>query len=114
MDGVGTSIIEGLDPCLQPHHPPFTGMSRQSSGGRLPVGWMGRGAGAELSVNRSPRKSLPMMTIEASISQASRSEDPLSATPRIGIILGSTRPGRVGGQGTTWDRPSSPRRRPPR
>ncbi|EPH01425.1 hypothetical protein HMPREF1485_01769 [Propionibacterium sp. HGH0353] len=27
MDGVGTSIIEGLDPCLQPHHPPFTGMS---------------------------------------------------------------------------------------
>lgn len=28
MDGVGTSIIEGLDPCLQPHHPPFTGMSR--------------------------------------------------------------------------------------
>ncbi|MDU5457593.1 MAG: hypothetical protein E6083_09665 [Cutibacterium avidum] len=83
-------------------------------GGRLPVGWMGRGAGAELSVNRSPRKSLPMMTIEASISQASRSEDPLSATPRIGIILGSTRPGRVGGQGTTWDRPSSPRRRPPR
>lgn len=30
MDGVGTSTIEGLDPCLQPHHPPFTGMSRFS------------------------------------------------------------------------------------
>ncbi|MEH1511809.1 hypothetical protein V7F95_06555, partial [Cutibacterium avidum] len=30
MDGVGTSIIEGLDPCLQPHHPPFTGMSRST------------------------------------------------------------------------------------
>lgn len=32
MDGVGTSIIEGLDPCLQPHHPPFTGMSPLSKG----------------------------------------------------------------------------------
>lgn len=32
MDGVGTSIIEGLDPCLQPHHPPFTGMSRFKEG----------------------------------------------------------------------------------
>ena len=30
MDGVGTSIIEGLDPCLQPHHPPFTGMSQKT------------------------------------------------------------------------------------
>ena len=36
------------------------------------------------------------MTIEASISRASRSEDPMSATPHIGIILGSTCPGRVG------------------
>ncbi|MEH1563367.1 hypothetical protein V7G11_11330, partial [Cutibacterium avidum] len=32
MDGVGTSIIEGLDPCLQPHHPPFTGMSHFDAG----------------------------------------------------------------------------------
>ncbi|MDU7817311.1 MAG: hypothetical protein E7J58_11690 [Bacillota bacterium] len=34
MDGVGTSIIEGLDPCLQPHHPPFTGMSRFTAGSK--------------------------------------------------------------------------------
>ena len=54
------------------------------------------------------------MTIEASISRASRSEDPMSATPHIGIILGSTCPGRVGDQVVTWDWPSSLRRRPPR
>lgn len=88
-----------MDRCAAPRHrrrvdgPGFP--ARQSSEGRLPVGWMGRGTGAELSVNRSPRRSLPMMTIEASISRASRSEDPMSATPHIGIILGSTCPGRV-------------------